>query len=64
MTQTKKDFKDWDISDFKHFTDMGGMQKFEKSRSSRPFFGFNKQPKGTAGKPYVNHPTSNLADVL
>lgn len=46
-TKTKKDFKDWDISDFKDFTDMGGMQKFEESRSHRPFFGFNKQPKGT-----------------
>ena len=45
-TKTKKDFKDWDVSDFKDFTDMGGMQKFEESRSNRPFFGFNKQPKG------------------
>ncbi|MCR4957530.1 MAG: hypothetical protein K6B13_02840 [Prevotella sp.] len=64
MTQTKKDFKDWDISDFKHFTDMGGMKKFEESRSIRPFFGFNKLPKGTVHKPYVSHSTSNLADVL
>ena len=47
MTETKKAFKDWDISDFKDFTDMGGLQKFEESRSHRPFFGFNKQPKGT-----------------
>ena len=38
MTETKKAFKDWDVSDFKHFTDMGGMQKFEESRSHRPFF--------------------------
>lgn len=64
MTETKKDFKDWDISDFKDFTDMGGMQKFEESRSHRPFFGFNKQPKGTPHRPYKNYPTSNLADVL
>ena len=35
MTETKKAFKDWDISDFKDFTDMGGMQKFEESRSHR-----------------------------
>ena len=59
-----KAFKDWDISDFKDFTDMGGMQKFEESRSHRPFFGFNKQPKGTPHRPYKNYPTSNLADVL
>ena len=64
MTETKKAFKDWDISDFKDFTDMGGMQKFEESRSHRPFFGFNKQPKGTLHRPYKNYPTSNLADVL
>ena len=64
MTQTKKDFKDWDISDFKDFTDMGGLQKFEESRTHRPFFGFNKLPKGTPGEPYKNHPTSNLAAVL
>ena len=51
MTQTKKDFKDWDISDFKDYTDMGGMQKFEESRSHRPFFGFNKLPKGTPSEP-------------
>lgn len=63
-TKTKKAFKDWDISDFKDFTDMGGMQKFEESRSHRPFFGFNKQPKGTPHRPYKNYPTSNLADVL
>lgn len=62
--KTKKAFKDWDISDFKDFTDMGGMQKFEESRSHRPFFGFNKQPKGTPHRPYKNYPTSNLADVL
>ena len=38
MTEAKKAFKDWDISDFKNFTDMGGLQKFEESRSHRPFF--------------------------
>ena len=43
---------------------MGGMQKFEESRAHRPFFGFNKLPKGTPGEPYKNHPTSNLATVL
>ena len=47
MTETKKVFKDWDISDLKDFTDMGGLQKFEESRFHRTFFGFNKQPKGT-----------------
>jgi len=57
MTETKKAFKDWDISDFKDFTDMGGLQKFEESRSHRPFFGFNKQPKGTPHRPYKNYPT-------
>ena len=64
MTQTKKDFKDWDVSDFKDFTDMGGLQKFEESRSHRSFFGFNKLPKGTSGKPYKEHPTSTPATVL
>jgi len=38
MTQTKKDFKGRGISDFNHFTDMGGLQKLEESRSHRPFF--------------------------
>ena len=47
MTEAKKAFKDWNISDFNDFTDMGGLQKFEESRFHRPFFGFNKQPKGT-----------------
>lgn len=51
MTETKKAFKDWDVSDFKDFTDMGGMQKFEETRSHRPFFGFNKHPKGTPSRP-------------
>lgn len=64
MTQKKKDFKDWDISDFRNHTDMGGMQKFEELRTHRPFFGFNKLPKGTPGEPYRNHPTSNFAAVL
>ena len=64
MTQTKKTFKDWDISDFKDFTDMGGMERFKATNSHRPFFGFNKLPKGTPRRPYEKHPTSNLADVL
>ena len=65
MTETKKAFKDWDISDFKDFTDMGGMEKFKASLDShRPFFGFNKLPKGTQRRPYEKYLTSNLADVL
>ena len=50
MTETKKDFKDWDISDFEDHI---------------PFYGFNKVPKGEPRPQFPKHyPTSNLADVL
>ena len=62
MIENKKAFKDWDISDFKDFTDMGGMQKFEESRKA--VITFNRIKKGSPRIPYESHPVSNLADVL
>ena len=63
MIQAKKDFKDWDISDFKDFTDMGGLQKFEESRTHRPFFGFNKLPPSTTtSRPATTPRHRNIAD--
>ena len=62
MTVTKKQFKDFDISDFE---DMGSLPKCPKSttrhRVSMPFI---KSVKGTSCKPYTKNAVSNLADVI
>ena len=55
----RKQFKDYGIADF---IDMGSLPKREKNTSRRPFFGFNKKRTNVA--PCVQHPVSNLADVL
>lgn len=63
MTKTKKQFKDFDISDFE---DMGeSLAQFPIRRNSTPFYGFNKVKKGEPCPQFPNNsPTSNLADVL
>ena len=61
MNKSKKQLKDFEISDF---IDMGSLPKEGKYSSHRPFFGFNKTKKGDPIIPYKNHPVSNLDDVL
>ena len=61
MNKTQKQFKDFEISDF---IDMGSLPKKEESISHRPFYGFNKKLKGETHKLSLNHPVSNLKDVL
>ena len=63
MTQTKKEFKDWDISDF-DFANAESLAQSSVQTNRRPFIPFVKLPKGVERKPYPNYPTSNLADVL
>ena len=61
MTQTKKDFKDWDISDFK---DMGSLAHHPIQEGRVSFNGFVKAIKGQPHPQYKDYPTSRLADVL
>jgi hypothetical protein len=62
MTETKKAFKDYDISDFK---DMGSLPKWpETTEKHRPFIPFIKAQKGMPRMTYRDYPTSKLADVL
>ena len=64
MTETKKDFKDWDISDF-DFAHAESLADQPLRRDHIPFYGFNKVPKGEPRPQFPKHyPTSNLADVL
>ena len=60
-TKTKKAFKDWDISDFDfaHATSLA----HKPIRPGRPF-NFFRTKKGEPCPKYVEHPTSNLAEVL
>ena len=61
MTQTKKAFKDWDISDFK---DMGSLAHHPIQEGHISFNGFVKAIKGQPCPQYKDYPTSRLADVL
>ena len=61
MTENKKTFKDWDISDFK---DMGSLPQKPMSKSHRPFYGFCKVKKGEPRPQSDFSNTSRLADVL
>ena len=63
MTQTKKDFKDWDFSDF-DFANSESLAQSSIQTNRRPFIPFFKRLKVVEHKPYPNYPTSNLADVL
>ena len=64
MTETKKAFKDWDISDF-DFAHAESLADQPIRRDHIPFYGFNKVPKGARRPQFPQHyPTSNLADVL
>ena len=64
MTQTKKEFKDWDFSDF-DFANAESLADQPIRRDHVPFYGFNKVPKGERRPQSPQHyPTSNLADVL
>ena len=63
-TKTKKDFKDWDISDF-DFAHAESLADQPIRRDHKPFYGFNKVSKGARRPQFPQHyPTSNLADVL
>ena len=62
MTETKKAFKDWDISDFKDFESLAD-RPIRRDRT--PFYGFNKVLKGERCPQFPNNQTtSSLADVL
>ena len=61
MSKSKKQFKDFEISDF---IDMGSLPKDKETVSHRPFFGFNKTRKGKPVVPYKDYPVSKLNDVL
>ena len=63
MMETKKAFKDWDISDF-DFAHAESLANNHIPKNRRPFIPFVKLPKVVERKPYPNYPTSNLADVL
>ena len=60
MSKSKKQFKDFEISDF---IDMGSLPKDRETVSHRPFFGFNKTRKGKLVAPYKDHPVSKLANM-
>ena len=61
MSKSKKQIKDFEISDF---IDMGSLPKDGEVVSRRPFFGFNKTRKGKPVAPYKDYPVSKLDDVL
>ena len=61
MIETKKAFKDWDISDFK---DMGSLPQMPISKDRRPFYGFCKVKNGEPRPQSAIGRTSKLADVL
>lgn len=61
MKKTRKDFKDFEISDF---IDMGSLQKTRESTPHWPFFGFNKKKKGETSISYTDYPVSDLDEVL
>ena len=64
MTQTKKDFKDWDFSDF-DFAHAESLADQPIRRNHIPFYGFNKVLKGERRPQSPQHyVTSNLVDVL
>ncbi len=56
-----KDFKDWDISDFK---DMGSLAHHPIQKDRISFNGFVKAIKGQPYPQYKDYPTSRLAGVL
>ena len=63
MTQTKKDFKDWDFSDF-DFAHAESLADQPIRKGHVPFYGFNKALKGESRPQYKDLPTSNIADVI
>lgn len=62
MEETRKAFKDWDISDFKDIGESLAQAPIRRDRT--PFYGFNKVKEGAPRPQFPNLPTSSLADVL